>query len=380
MALELERLRPDESWIHPLGCRTAGRPEAEEEEDGAPSPLPPGGSIGVSDRRARPVDYEKPISHLPAADPSLAGLALPDGMPPVAVLRRGAEVTVVALPNEPDEGWGLDYLLLRSPDGGRSWTPPVASGVAIRAPFEVLAGSRRHRATGDEIELHAVLFSRHPSVADLDSGARVVLTLPAGEMTRDRDGDGLSNVDEAAIGLAPDRADSDGDGVDDAHDRLSVPGSPGYASREVEAILALAVGHAFDTFRKEPGRSVELPADDPIPASATRWIAGAEMPLSALETHLRVVLLDDAGARRIRELDEAVLEVTLLAIDSVGDRAVVAWRDRWAPGAWAPDSRGRLYLERDDERGWHGVDLVSGGGCVTLHVGLVPQEPGDGSE
>lgn len=224
---------------------------------------------------------------------------------------------------------------------------------AVLAELDLLGASLQRAADEIDGETNRLALERSwvtpvrcrvpDSRADVETDSRALPSFCA-DRDSDRDEDGLSDCEERESGTDPNNADSDGDGIDDGPDLLTDgTGAVTDTDPDAEQILALVLRKLFL-------ESSPFWPDSDRDASAshlqTRLVLGPGMPLGALRTSDRVVVVDrrPAGARG------AVLEVNALAIDRSGSRALVSVRKLYASAHSITPTR-RLLLERSGPSG-----------------------------
>src|SRR5436309_15066350 len=88
-------------------------------------------------------------------------------------------------------------------------------------------------------------------------GSDLYLEIPIAALTSDRDGDGLTDIVEEHLLLNPDKADSDGDGLDDSHDparneRRTLATKKGELTSILQHIVHLLEGAIIQTAARGP--------------------------------------------------------------------------------------------------------------------------------
>ncbi len=353
---EIDRLASGRPWLTPLRCQVPG---SQEVSAPAPVPLPSGADLRIL-RGRRSTDWQTPPSHLDALD---LPFQLPDDLVPVERFEHRGKLLVLVLPNGLESSSRDDYALLLSADGGATWGPPLATGLGVRSPFEVVAGSPHNRIEGSRLRVESVVARQHAALPELEEGTRVLLSLPVDGLLSDRDGDGLSDREERKIGTDPDEADSDGDGIDDGRDLLTDRSAVTDRDPDAEQILALVLREALFPRNAEGLRPVTEAAEQHLPSWRTRPILGPGMPLSALRANERLLVVERPPAR-----PDPALAVSLYALDRAGGRALVVLRHR-STDETAFEPIDRYLLERSEETGeWRLTHSVEVGGCVTVFM------------
>lgn len=141
---------------------------------------------------------------------------------------EGKRVVVVARSQALDKRgeFSSGYVLHFSEDGGKTWGPPLHSGLAAGFPYVLRKESTAPVFDGDVVQLPVDVREIDPSTITFPPvnvrAWRVeedqLLRIPMASLVRDSDGDGLTDLVEERLVTDPDNADTDGDGVTDADD------------------------------------------------------------------------------------------------------------------------------------------------------------------
>jgi len=132
------------------------------------------------------------------------------------------------------------FVLARSRGDARWRRPRLAGAPVATAPsFEAIVTVQADTLT--------IAFRRRPSTSDMVPMPPAV-TVPIAALDQDSDGDGWTDLEERALGMRPDRADSDGDGIADGVDSTPLyKAAPGEASDEEAQIISRALFAAYGT-------------------------------------------------------------------------------------------------------------------------------------
>ncbi|HVZ29132.1 MAG TPA: hypothetical protein VG839_01980 [Asticcacaulis sp.] len=108
------------------------------------------------------------------------------------------------------------------------WQKPLYLGLQEHFPYVVTSGSRLPLLAGDHLHLEIQVKEIDPKTITFPpvgmgyarEADGLYLDIDLAALKGDRDGDGLTDIAEARLGLKPDAADSDGDGIPDGRDPL----------------------------------------------------------------------------------------------------------------------------------------------------------------
>jgi hypothetical protein len=252
------------------------------------------------------------------------------------------------------------YWLARSSDGGATWDT-VYTGIRAGLPYDA-APSTEPMQRDDGLAL--AVERAHPNEMVVYEGPLVATRAPLAlwasweDLERDRDGDGLTDVTERALGTDPALPDTDGDGIPDGVD--PVPDVAFDAGRVADAEpLRPLLAEILRALRlswpalppARPDRLVDVEgAPIPLLSAPLLFVESDAAAWSGLTLPARIVALTRDEAARIEASRRAFQPVRLrpLLFDRSGTRGFAIW-SVWGQG-------GTLYLERAPE-GWRAVPL-----------------------
>jgi hypothetical protein len=354
----LDRARSEH--VGPTCWRRALAIDAEIAEEGqaAERDLPPP-PAAPSDRAARairaaircPFDVAQPLPEgVRASEPSgdelqrhfravEAAFTWPPGFDPMRFEARGDAVTAIGSFRGFDATGELPihgYWIVQSSDGGRSWGAPLFTGHSSHAPYVVAPLSSVPLVDGDRLTIEVAAqpiaadsITFPPLFVQHERDVRgLVLRIPLAELTRDRDGDGLTDRIERALFTDPDDPDTDGDGQDDASDRLpQVPSANVAPSAEGTALAALV--ESWSGGRAMPWTRATR-RDSPVSAL---FLVASRSSLRGVKMPRRVIVLEpEEAAALTRTTPFYPYEVSLLLFDRLQRRAVAIWDEHWRGG------------------------------------------------
>jgi hypothetical protein len=182
---------------------------------------------------------------------ALQGMVLPAGFAAVRADRRGRRAAAIGQSRDyataGDESPGAYWVILSS-DGGATWSLPLYTGLQVGEPYLVRPASRLSLLAGDRLRIEVEIKESEQPPAEPEredprsrwTPGNFYLEVPLAELTRDSDGDGLTDLAEERLVTDPLAPDTDGDGVADAVDPLpQVEARPGdsAAARALTAIV-----------------------------------------------------------------------------------------------------------------------------------------------
>ncbi|HET9218196.1 MAG TPA: hypothetical protein VFR18_14525 [Terriglobia bacterium] len=292
---------------------------------------------------------------------------LPTGFRPVR-LERGPEVSVAVSVSrmldpvgEISEG---GYWIHISQDGGKSWQPPVYTGLAQFFPYVVPSISKLPLSAGDRLQLEVEVQEidtssiTYPPV-DLRSSRRaqnLYLELSLAALQSDKDRDGLTDIVEERLLLDPEMADSDGDGLADGVDPLPNVKSAAEVRDAADPIAAI-----LKSIYGMPEGAIVEPVDGDANAGFLGKPAGPPTPLRPLLVQGRpedfragipgaqVLVYSDIDVQKLRAKSPDFNGLTLQAavFNRAGDRGFVVWSFGWTggtlrlirePGGWRTEA------------------------------------------
>ncbi|HVK53096.1 MAG TPA: hypothetical protein VM469_15295 [Pseudoxanthomonas sp.] len=243
------------------------------------------------------------------------------------------------------------YWISVSDDGGLHFAPPLYTGLRMYEPYVVLPDSRLPLLDGDRLRVEVAvrqLDRDHISLPPitlplLEQRDHLYLETDLTELRRDSDGDGLTDLAEWGMLLAPDLSDTDGDGRGDGEDPLphiaastAIPGGAALAAglNEIfgESLGAVVTSNARDN---QPGRRYAMGGDtDAYHADRSQFMAGPSASFAGLSLKHRVIVL--AKEQRV-QMSQArgvqfVMGVSRFQLSHDGTMALMVWSTGWAGG------------------------------------------------
>ena len=238
---------------------------------------------------------------------------------------------------------------------GGAWAAPLYLGLQQHYPYVVTPGSRMPLLDGNRLrlevqvrEIDSTTITFPPLSLDLKRSVDgLFLDFDLATLGADRDGDGLTDIEERRLGLDFTNADTDGDSVPDARDPL--PLVPYRASSVHDDALARALvseifGRQPVPIVVQPGRA---PTIDDIMAGArtgdavsqrtrTRFLVGRPSMFAGVATPFRLIVYSpqdvEALNRGSAPFYPARIAHTFSSLD--GTRHFVEWSASWTGGSF----------------------------------------------
>ncbi len=324
----------------------------------------PTGVLHVSGAAMPDVLHEKSLSAGIAAWDGKAKSAVPKGVklpvPADSVLRYESSGTDAAIVYDSPEydlageipAYGLWLDLKR----GGSWQKPLYLGIQQYFPFVVASRSGLPMISGDRLTLEVRIKEIDPeSITFPPVGLRykretggVYIDAALAEVAADRDGDGLTDIEEARLGLDPAKADSDGDGLPDGVDPLPLTAYDAKADPRAAAVAKVILEHLAG---HDAGAIVLAPReghdDNPLagiagltkPSAPRRTLfLGSDIDLFSgiAGAPFRLVVYSPADIEKLGR-DKAPFyppRITSLFRSLDGSRYFVAWSASWTGGSF----------------------------------------------
>lgn len=277
------------------------------------------------------------------ADGTIA--ALPKGFELIRRERSGRRVIAVSLstrfdPNGEVSGGG--YWVHISEDGGRSWGPPFYTGLAEHFPYVVASKSRLPLIAGDRIHLEvqeSLIDTASISYPPVGLHVRrkrsgIYLDIPIAELSKDSDGDGLSDISARHLLLDSDSSQPTPFVV--GRDRNCSPPNPLTLAR-LEILKKL--------FEVEARALIGIPDAKEIVGGWHRTQPSGKPPifLRGNPDDWRCVVLDrpmvvysEADQQRLRKFspDFQLIELPPIRWNRAHTRGFVQWSTGWAGGTY----------------------------------------------
>jgi hypothetical protein len=283
-----------------------------------------------------------------------AGMKLPAGFGLIRAERQGDRAAALGVAQDYDPVGEVSsgaYWVLLSSDGGRTWDPPLYTGLRVNQPYVARAVSRLPLLAGDHLQMEVEIAELDPSkivfppvlLEPKRTAKGLYLDIPLELLQKDSDGDGLTDLAEERLLTDPESRDTDGDGLEDGVDPLpNVPfrreGPPSASARALAAFLA-------DTWNVDRAAIIEGIPAGPRPLCCvkdrvrtvdekTLFLIADRGLFSALEPTKRVVVLtaDEAEAAEKKFGPFFPQRLGLFVFDRSGRRAYVVWDASWQGG------------------------------------------------
>lgn len=275
---------------------------------------------------------------------------LPDGYQPLRFERSGRRAVAISESQRLDPSGEVTaggYWVHLSTDGGRKWQRPLYTGLAEGFPYVVRAGSTLPLLEGDMLRLDV-------EIAEIDTATIIYppiatrtrrresdlyLEIPLAELTRDSDGDGITDL--AAHHLLLDRPSADGTPF--------VVGSdpPGRCTAPPDDVKLARIAMISQLFNIG-SRALIAPADHKPNLSLRGWRripAGAGQPVfvrgdpadyACIRPERMMIVYTDADLERMKPLtpDFHAVAMPRIVFNRAHDRGYVRWSAGWVGGTY----------------------------------------------
>ncbi len=300
---------------------------------------------------------------------------LPDGYEMVRADRQGSRVVAISLSQNYDPTGEVSaggYWVHLSDDGGKSWRAPLYTGLADHYPYVVKPASRMPILDGDilnvevvvdEIDLSSITY---PPVALRSKRHEegLYLKIPLAELTRDSDGDGLTDIVEKHLLLDPHNPDSDGDGVPDGTDMMpnvrQVPHEGGVSDALVailNQLFDLNTGAIIEPVGDAHSNPVEREVKaatrrDPNSADRPIFVEGDKSDFAGFHPDKMMLVYGPDDLQKLARMspDFHATSLSKAVMNRTRDKGFVVWSSGWTGGT--------IGIVRK-ETGWRFITLRS---------------------
>ncbi|MDQ6892999.1 MAG: thrombospondin type 3 repeat-containing protein [Acidobacteriota bacterium] len=243
---------------------------------------------------------------------------------------------------------------------GAPWSEPLYLGIRNSNPYSVRTASSLPLVSDDgtrlQIEVDAWERREPPSQIVRKAPIRrsgLYLEIPFSSIEKDTDGDGLTDLLEAALGLDPLNSDTDGDGIGDAEDpipNLAWTPRPSQESLAVAAVIEKWMGWNSASRVNAWGivgrRRREPEPDDPLPAPDVLYrrvhvVVGDPALFSPLAPSVRLIVVPESEAKRGEPpFLPGAFRINWVLMNPEGTKAFVDWSAGWQWGTFEVEKKG----------------------------------------
>jgi hypothetical protein len=278
---------------------------------------------------------------------------LPTGFGLIRIERQGERVAALGVSQDYDPVGEVSsgaYWIRLSSDGGRTWEPPLYTGLRVNEPYVVRAVSNLPLLAEGHLQVEVEIAELDPStiyfppiaLAPRRTQKGLYLDIPLDLLRLDSDGDGLTDLAEERLVTDPRSRDTDGDGLADGVDPMpTVPLQPGALSSSALALTALLAsnwnvsqGAIVEGIPDQPG--IVCCVKDGVRSvnEKTLFMIGDRALFSALKPPGRLVVLtaEEAEAAKQKFGPFYPQRLDLFVFDRSGRRAYVVWSASWQGG------------------------------------------------
>jgi hypothetical protein len=303
---------------------------------------------------------------------AVARMKLPAGFGLINAGREGDRAAAIGVSQDYDPVGEVSsgaYWVLLSSDGGRTWDPPLYTGLRANQPY-VARVSRLPLLAEDHLQMEVEIAELDPSkihfppvaLAPKRTAKGLYLDIPLELLQKDSDGDGLTDLAEERLMTDPESRDTDGDGLEDGVDPLpNVPfrrEAPSATARALAAFLAdnwnvdraaiiegIPAGPRALCCAKDRVRSVD---------EKTLFLVADRGLFSALEPTKRVVVLtaEEAEAAEKKFGPFFPQRLKLFVFDRSGRRAYAVWDASWQGGQTLLEEQADGTWKATSTTGW----------------------------
>jgi len=237
----------------------------------------------------------------------------------------------------PDEG----YWIIRSEDGGKTWTKPLYTGLRVDIPYIVAPISNLPLNAGEKLQIEVELRNYDTSTLKFPPEVlnikKLYLEIPWIELEKDTDQDGLTDLAEERLLTDPQNPDTDEDGIPDERDSLPLVSMKGTGSPESAMMLAVLKNLAGEKSRDylKTSASNEVPDKTRVLTTEyTLFIVGNRLHFESLIPASRMIILSpmELEAAKNKYGSFGVIDFSAFMLDSMKNRGYVIWKSSYWGG------------------------------------------------
>lgn len=250
---------------------------------------------------------------------------------------------------------GGGYWISVSNDGGTTFDLPLYTGLRVFQPYVIRPTSKLPLIDGDELRIEVSVRRIDPEkimfppigLPVVESRNDLFLSVPMAGLSRDSDGDGLTDITEYALLLDPEDADTDGDGNPDASDALPQVPRNVDADRHAESLAASlnqlmgkSIGAIITTSAHaggEPAQGYSAgTGTDVHDANGATFVVAPAQYFGSIDLQQRVIVLSPSQAKAVAKTRGVFLPIRIIQfeVSRSGDQGVMVWSSGWAGGTF----------------------------------------------
>lgn len=291
------------------------------------------------------------------AEENLAFGKLPDGFWPVRIEVQNKQAVAISLSQNFDQTGEVSaggYWIHVSSDAGKTWQRPLYTGLAQFFPYNIVAKSNMALIAGDALNIEVevqeldVASITYPPVGLVTKRRQkgLFIQLPLSALTRDKDSDGIPDIEERRLLLDPNNPDTDGDGLSDGRD--SMPNvARSTTAQEQDAVMAAVLekifGEAFGAIIMKPDASdgpmatlSGLTSGEPVSRDRPIFVEGDPKAFGGFRPQKMMLVYSSEDLKRIASMvpDFHAIELVPFAMNRARDKGFIVWSAGWTGGTY----------------------------------------------
>ena len=315
----------------------------------------------VFEEHELPAKFVRPVSSEAPGEATVpADVVLPADRPSVVrFAEENGEKQIVYLSSaidRPGEIPALGIWFQQTSGGGESWEPPLYLGMQQYFPYVVVPDSKLPLLANGHLQIEVEVHEIDPaSITFPPVGLtfkreqhNLYVDFALDDLKRDSDSDGMTDIVENKLGLNPQQADTDGDGIVDGADSLPLtpydPDTPPTYTELAAAIMKAVYGYERAAIMEAPR---EPAGDDDVsdalegmqsrkPEPNTLMLIANPKYFTGLRLFDQLLVYSEADAELLGGGTAPFYPVRLSALFAKknGREFYVAWSASWVGGAF----------------------------------------------